>query len=120
MDQNKLTTGPDMVYTFIIKILIIKYLGVYLDSKLNWSKHIQKTAEKCTNILFAARNMVGTNWGLDPNKLLWTYTALVRPILSYACTIWSPRILSVKSRIKPLQKLENLALLMTTKAFKST
>ena len=98
----------------------IKYLGLHLDNKLNWNKHIQKTAEKCTNILFAARKMVGANWGLDPEKLLWTYKALVRPVITYACTIWCPRVVTVKSRLNPLKKLENLALLMVTKAFKST
>ena len=64
--------------------------------------------------------MVGANWGLDPEKLLWTYKALVRPVITYACTIWCPRVVTVKSRLNPLKKLENLALLMVTKAFKST
>ena len=98
----------------------VKYLGIHLDHKLNWVHHVTKTAEKCINILFAARKMVGDTWGLDPKKLLWIYTAIIRPIITYACLIWVPRLLKNKNRLKPLKKIENLATLMTTKAYKST
>lgn len=39
----------------------VKYLGIHLDNRLNWHKHINTTAKKCTNILFAARKTIGDN-----------------------------------------------------------
>ena len=56
-------------FEFEFAATVIKYLGLHLDSKLNCNQHniFKKTAEKCTNILFAARKMVGSNWGLDPD-----------------------------------------------------
>ena len=90
----------------------VKYLGIHLDSRLNWHKHINITAKKCTNILFAARKTIGDNWGISPDKIIWVYNAIIKPIMTYACVAWAPRLLDTKSVIKPLEKPGNLSLLL--------
>ncbi|XP_025837592.1 uncharacterized protein LOC112906823 [Agrilus planipennis] len=36
----------------------------------------------------ACRSAIGTGWGLEPQKTLWIYEAILRPKLTYAATIW--------------------------------
>lgn len=98
----------------------IKYLGINLDKRLNWHHHINVTTRKCTTILFAARKTIGKNWGISPDKIIWVYNAIIKPIITYACVTWAPRIINTKSNMKPLDKLGNLTLLLTSGALKST
>ncbi len=98
----------------------VKYLGIHLDSKLNWQYHINQTAKKCTNILFATRKMIGTQWGLSPDKVLWIYNAIIKPIITYACVTWSPRAIKAKTSLNVLDKFGNLTLLMATGALRSS
>ena len=98
----------------------VKYLGIHLDSRLNWHKHINITAKKCTNILFAARKTIGDNWGISPDKIIWVYNAIIKPIMTYACVAWAPRLLDKKSVLKPLEKPGNLSLLLASGALRSS
>ena len=77
----------------------VKYLGIHLDSRLNWHDHVHKTATKCTNILFASRKMIGDRWGLSPDKIIWVFNMIIKPIMTYACVTWAPRILDNKSQM---------------------
>ena len=98
----------------------VKYLGIHLDSRLNWHEQINITARKCTNILFATRKMIGNRWGLSPDKIIWVYNAIIKPILTYACVTWAPRLLSNKSIMTPLNRPGNLAVLLASGALRTT
>ena len=94
----------------------VKYLGIHLDSRLNWHDHVHKTATKCTNILFASRKMIGDRWGLSPDKIIWVFNMIIKPIMTYACVTWAPRILDNKSQMTRLNQPSNLTLLMASGA----
>ena len=94
----------------------VKYLGIHLDSKLNWHEHVHITAQKCAKILFATRKMIGDRWGLSPDKVIWIYNSIIKPIMTYACSTWAPRLLHNASRLEGLKKIGNLSLLMATGA----
>ena len=94
----------------------IKYLGIHLDSRLNWHEHVHKTAKKCTNILFASRKMIGDRWGISPDKIIWVFNAIIKPIMTYACISWAPRLLNNTSLMTHLNRPGNLTLLMATGA----
>ena len=94
----------------------VKYLGIHLDSRLNWHDHVHKTAKKCINILFASRKMIGDRWGLSPDKIMWVYNAIIKPIMTYACVTWAPKLLGNRSMMKPLDRPGNLALLLASGA----
>ena len=66
-----------------------KLLGVTLDSKLTWKPHITRITRKATTALMQCRQIVGKTWGIKPSIMKWIYTAVIRPIMSYACVSWA-------------------------------
>ena len=98
----------------------VKYLGIVIDSTLSWKPHIRTRIAKAKRDLMYARRLIGNQWGLAPDKVLWIYEAIVRPTLDYSCHVWSycqswPVWLEAE-----LKKVQRLALMCTTKAQKST
>ena len=69
-----------------------KILALTLDPKLNYSKHIQNTTQKAKQTIHIMKALTTTHWGKSKETLNITYKTIVRPILEYASTIWSPII----------------------------
>ena len=65
-----------------------KYLGVTLDSILNWNLHLTKQVTKCKKYLFMLQKGVKQAWGPKPTYIRWVYTAIVRPKLACAALSW--------------------------------
>ena len=86
-----------------------KYLGVVLDSKLNWSKHLEYACGKVTQAYWACRKAFGPTWGLGPDKVRWLYTAVLRPRLVYGAAVWWPRC-RLKGAKKALDKIQRMVL----------
>ena len=64
-------------------------LGVTLYNKLTWKPHITRITRKATTALMQCRQIVGKTWGIKPSMMKWVYTAMIRPIMSYACVSWA-------------------------------
>ena len=47
----------------------VKYLGVWLDSKLTFQEHIRAKARAATGVLWACRRALGGTWGLGPKTM---------------------------------------------------
>ena len=62
----------------------VKYLGVWLDSKLNWKVHIDSKCQKALLSFYQVKKVVGKIWGVSPKVVHWIYTAIVRPMIAYA------------------------------------
>ena len=72
----------------------IKYLGVTIDEKLSWKKHILNKKKKGTTVL----NMIRRNLHFAPKAVKETaYISAVRPIVEYASAVWSPNSEQQKS-----------------------
>ena len=64
-----------------------KYLGVIIDKNLTWSEHVKKAVNKANSV----RGFLQQNLTKCPLPIKSScYLSLVRPILEYACAIWSP------------------------------
>lgn len=97
----------------------VKYLGVILDSKLLYAAHVEEQCKKAIRIMWALKGAVGKKWGLAPKQTLWLYTAIVRPIITYASVIWWERTF-VNDCKKKLVSVQRLALMMVSGAMQST
>jgi hypothetical protein len=65
----------------------VKCLGITLDKGLTWKKQLDKATNKAYKAFWACRGMFGKTWGLTPKVVCWIYTAVVRPLVTYAATI---------------------------------
>ena len=97
----------------------VTLLGVTLDSKLTLKPHITQIARKATAALLQCKQIVGRAWGLNPTSMRWIYTAMIRPVITYACTPWVGGV-NKKYIEKKLSRVQKLACLMIFSAFPST
>ena len=95
-----------------------KYLGVILDSKLSWKNHVELKVNKACKTLWMCRQLFGKSWGLSPRIIHWLYTAIVRPMLTYAALVWWPRVTLSTTRAS-LNHIQRLACLGITGAMRS-
>ncbi|KAL7724938.1 hypothetical protein ACLKA6_007542 [Drosophila palustris] len=83
------------------------YLGVTLDSKLTWNSQLSKTINKATRAFFACNRLFGRTWGLTPKMIFWSFTTIVKPILTYAAVAWWTKVTQRKAKTD-LSKLQRL------------
>jgi len=96
----------------------MKYLGITLHRQLTWGAHLHDRVNKGVKTLNLANAAIGQKWGLNPERALWVYTAMVRPVVTYGSVVWSPKITTtMKSRLDRLQK---KALRCMTSSMRST
>ena len=62
----------------------VKCLGITLDSRLQWTAHIDEKVKQAKQYLHLLKTSISCTWGPTPEKMLWIWTAIVRPRISYA------------------------------------
>lgn len=97
----------------------VKYLGVVLDSKLGWGRHLESRVNKACMAFWQCRRAVGRSWGLSPKITLWLYTAVIRPMLCYGSLVWWPRTRQ-KVEMAHINHVQRLVCLAVTGVMKST
>ena len=65
-----------------------KYLGVTLDSELNFNEHVEEKIKKAKAHLFLISKSIGKLWGPSPKLTKWAFTGMVRPMLSYGAIVY--------------------------------
>ncbi|XMA13648.1 hypothetical protein WAI453_006439 [Rhynchosporium graminicola] len=66
-----------------------KYLGITLDTALNWKQHIQNLKIKISKSIGALASIAGSTWGAGVAELRKIYQAVVIPQMMYGCSAWS-------------------------------
>lgn len=95
----------------------VKFLGVYLDAKLNWKQHISyicRRVENATNIIKA---FTRHSWGSDPNIVLIFYRSLIRSIIDYGSLVFNT---AAKTHLEKIERIKNKCLRMSIGYLKST
>ena len=97
----------------------VKYLGVTLDSKLNWIAHTEDKGRKALAAFWICRKSFGRNWGLPSKAILWLYEAVIRPMISHGSVVWWPRLDVGRAR-RELGEIQRLVCICVTGAMKTT
>ena len=67
----------------------VVYLGVTMDKKLHWQEHIKNKINRTKALLMKMATLTSSYWGPRPQLMRWTYTGVVRPVLSYVAMAWA-------------------------------
>lgn len=97
----------------------VKYLGVVLDKRLTWNDHVDAATHKAKWAIMTSRSFIGKTWGLKPKMAMWLYTAVIRPLVSYAALVWWTKTQQITVKVK-LDSLQRMACLSISGAFIST
>jgi hypothetical protein len=63
----------------------VKYLRLMLNKGL---KQLDNVLNKAYRPFWMCRSTFGKTWGVKPRVVYWIYAAVVRPIVTYAATVW--------------------------------
>jgi hypothetical protein len=76
-------------------------LGVIMSGSLSYKFYIQAIAAKALKIYgWMVRNLVSG----DKETILKVYKSLIRPMLEYACAVWSPSRVGLANRLEHVQR----------------
>ena len=103
----------------------INYLGVWIDCRLTWRKHVEATCVTCLQRLRVIRRLCATHWGLHPAVVSTLVEATVFPRLWYGVTAWGSVVrtqakLAELDRVLRLSAIITLGLLRMTSIVKAT
>ena len=91
-----------------------KHLGLILDNKLDFNKHLDKKVNKCNKIIGMMKKLSTL---VSSQSLLTIYKSFVRPILDYGDIIYDKP--HKGSFIEKIEQVQCNACLVITGAFKS-
>lgn len=90
-----------------------KYLGMYLDRKLTWKKHLFTKRKQLGLKLHKLYWLIGRKSLLSVHNKLLVYKAILKPIWSYGIQLWGS---ASNSNIEILERFQNKALRMIVNA----
>ena len=77
------------------------YLGVTINSKLNWDDHVNNIAKKANR----TQGFIRRNLKIRSEKIKEkAYQTIVRPLVEYASCVWDPYITYQKNQIEMVQR----------------
>lgn len=97
---------PEHIITGTYKIQIVdqyKYLGMVIDRKLLWTKHVQYAVKKCEKGINVLKNVTHTKWGADVDTALLFYRGYIRSILDYGCIFYGSTSNTNLNKIRSVQ-----------------
>lgn len=94
-----------------------KFLGLFFDTSLSWSKHIGYLKNKCNKDLNIIRLLSGSKWGSHRTSLQRIYNSLILSKMDYGCIAYAS---ARKSVLKKLDPIHNSALRMILGAFRTS
>ena len=91
-----------------------KFLGITIDSHLNWIPHLKNLKKECYKKLAILKYVTHTKWGADRTSVLKLYKAIILPKLLYASEVFATASVN---ELKKLEPVHNTALRIATGAF---
>jgi RNA binding protein fox-1 len=97
----------------------IKYLGIIIDSKLNFREHFIHISSKCTKLIHALSMSAKQNWGLSHAALHIIYKGAILPLMLYRAPVWI-EALKKKCNKTIYNRVQRLINIKIAKAFRTT
>jgi hypothetical protein len=72
-------------YILMVQSTSVKFLGIFIDNKLKWNKHIEYLENKLIKVI---RILNITKHKLDKQSLIKIYNSLVLSNITYCSEIW--------------------------------
>ena len=85
----------------IERVHTTKFLGVVIDDKLSWHRHIAYVCKKLTkslSVIYKVKNI------LNVDSLKYLYNSLILPYLFYCCEVWGNGCSYLIERVVVVQK----------------
>ena len=76
-----------------------KYLGVVLDSRMNWRVHLNMIRSKALKRLEMLLRITNNRYGARHSRVILLYRVCVRPLLEYAAPIWNDASQGLKTTL---------------------
>ncbi|KAF7343444.1 putative RNA-directed DNA polymerase from transposon BS [Mycena venus] len=95
----------------------VKWLGVYLDNKLNFNHHVKTLAARAENTVNGLTMLSNTVRGLSQTHLRHLYKACVVPVMTHASAAWWT---GKKAHEKEMERVQRHALRLICAAFKTS
>mgnify|MGYP000498274895 CR=1 FL=1 len=93
-------------------------LGVTLDRGMTFRPHVQSVSARARSRLGVLRAVTGTSFGNSKESVAALYKQYVRPVMEYACPVWTPGL--AQTHHNTLQRTQNAALRIATGSTRST
>lgn len=96
----------------IAQSLQVRFLGLKLDRRLNWTQHINEACLKTRKACLMVTRLARKTWGTSRHTLQILYSTAVTPILTYASEIWGHALSMVihRRKIRRVQRLMSVGL----------
>ena len=96
----------------------VKYLGIYIDNKLSFKKHIDHMTQKCRRTILWTRRAIGKKWGITPKMTEWLYKTIIIPKVTYCSIVWAYNM--TKRQEEQLETIQTMAQRLITRSIRST
>ena len=100
--KSILLNGTPLEYT-----KLVKYLGVYIDSKLYWNDHVDIKIKKAKKAMMACVRVCHPKSGVPPLCASYYWKSCILPMFTYGCLVWHsacPKI-TIQRKLKSFQRL---------------
>ena len=97
----------------------LKYLGVWVDSRLRWDHHIRECSRVCLDRLRTICRLCATYWGLHPGVVSTLIRATIFPKLFYGVSAWGG-VVRFRARLLPIDRVLRQAAVLTLGLLRTT
>lgn len=86
----------------------VKWLGVVLDSQLNFAAHRRELEKKGTKVVLQLARLARTGWGIPLAQCLQLTSSLIHSRTDYAACVWHRHAVN-RAVVKSIQRIDNIA-----------
>jgi hypothetical protein len=112
-------TDPNLGPNHITTVSHLRYLGVYIDHRLDWTRHVTIMANRARSNIRGVNILGNSVRGLDFLNWRKVYNALIIPGLTYGAQVWYTGV-KQKGLVQKLQVAQNDGLRKIAGVFKTT